>query len=102
VQARGFLRAYADFLGLDADSLLASLGQSSYQQTSQKYRAAMHQPYEDSKADTEDPFITPEVKTPASAKEIFQQIGNTLRQQRESLSLSLEDVENQPCYANIT
>ncbi len=95
VQARGFLRAYADYLGLDADALLASLGQSTFQQPAQKFRAAMHQPYEIPEVEAEDPFYSPPLQTPYTAKEIFEQIGNTLRQQRENLGLSLEEIERQ-------
>lgn len=80
VHARGFLRAYADFLGLDAEPIIQEL-------------------------EGKDPPVSPPTAaaTPAEpalnqaalkhSGEIFVEVGNQLRNQRELLGLSLEDVE---------
>jgi cytoskeletal protein RodZ len=79
-QARGFLRSYADFLGLEADSLLHSL-----------------------EGETVD-FVALEVDQPTESSDsreqlenepdaIFAEIGQKLRHQRELLGLSYDDVE---------
>ena len=75
-QVRGFLRAYASYLKLDAASLLATL---------------------DGKAppspQAELPAAEP-VELPAGSSEaIFAEIGLQLKEQRELLGLSLEDIE---------
>ncbi len=78
VQARGFLRAYADYLNLDGAELLASLDA---EQTS----APQPQP--------SPPENVPQAPIEADADEIFLGVGRRLREQRELLGLSLDDVE---------
>jgi cytoskeleton protein RodZ len=79
-QARGFLRSYADFLGLNPDELLAEL------------------PREMETAEPPSPALQPPQPQPkdlsdTQVDEIFQEIGEKLRHQRDMLGLSLEDVE---------
>jgi cytoskeletal protein RodZ len=79
-QARGFLRAYASYLGLDPASLLIFLNGEA-----------------DAPAAAE-PEATPAAAPPQAAPEreealSFVDIGQTLRQQREILGLSLDDIE---------
>jgi cytoskeletal protein RodZ len=76
-QARGFLRIYADYLGLDARSLLGELEQ--------------YAPPAAEAAPLEQPLVTPAAS--AAATEVFGEIGLKLHKQREVLGLSLEDVE---------
>ena len=80
-QARGFLRTYANYLGLDADALLAEL---------------------DSPAGVEPPpeEVTPGPEIPAADGELedrpgtaFSEVGQSLQSRRETLGLSLADVE---------
>ena len=78
-QARGFLRAYAAYLGLDTEPLMASLNGLA-QKT-------------DPVAETESvQSITPAIQATQS-NEILQQIGQKLKTQRSLLGLTLEDVE---------
>lgn len=82
-QARGFLRAYATYLNLDPEPLLASLES---QTGSSAPAATIRQ-------------TPPKPEPPSSrdgggqADEIFKQLGQSLKQQRELLGLSLDDVE---------
>lgn len=78
-QARGFLRAYAGYLGLDPDPLLEALD-------SKESIPAAPSP------DTV-PRRDPAPELPQEAAEIFIEIGQRLQHQRELLGLSLEDVE---------
>lgn len=78
-QARGFLRAYASYLGLDPDALLKDL-----EEPVQKDETAVEA------EDSPNPAPIPE---PSKAIEILQQIGQKLKQQRSLLGLTLEDVE---------
>ncbi len=80
-QARGFLRAYASYLGLDAEPFLAALD-SPQTPTRQKPNSA--RPVS---------LVSGVVPTPPEAEAIFKEIGQRLRRQRELLGLSLEDVE---------
>ncbi len=78
--ARGFLRTYAAFLGLNPDALLATSpvaapGPASVPPTQP---AAQRRPNDD---------------LPPEAQAIFRELGQTLRRQRESLGLSLDDAE---------
>lgn len=79
-QARGFLRAYADFLRLDADLLLGEL-------PDQEPPADQPAPASVSSAPA------PEAEPFKRSEEIFADVGQQLRRQRELLGLSLEDVE---------
>jgi cytoskeleton protein RodZ len=77
-QTRGFLRAYARYLKLDAEPLLAILD-------------GEPEPEVPSPAPVEEPKAAPPVEGTADA--IFAEIGQKLRSQRELLGLSVEDVE---------
>ena len=79
-QARGFLRAYAEFLSLDPAPLLRSLdGHSQIQEASSPAPAVSPGPEEKSIPTQE-------------ADAIFAEVGRSLRHQRELLGLSLDDV----------
>jgi cytoskeletal protein RodZ len=80
VQARGFLRAYAAYLGLDAGSMLASLEDAGLTDEAGSGDAG--------EAKIDAPAVTSE---PAEA--IFIEIGERLAHQRKLLGLSLDDVE---------
>ena len=78
-QARGFLRAYASYLGLDPDPLLDQLENKRPASTTPSQETA---PLSDS---------GPEI--PQEATAIFVEVGERLKRQRELLGLSLDDVE---------
>lgn len=80
VHVRGFLRSYADFLDLNPDELLNTL----------------RQPQTITPPETPSP--TPEGETPSleslqQAEAIFHEIGSTIQFRRDTLGLSLEDIE---------
>lgn len=81
VQARGFLRSYAEFLELDAEPLLLALsGEVSSEETLPALEPT--------------PETIQDVGLSEDAPEaIFIEIGQKLKHQRELLGLSLEDVE---------
>jgi cytoskeletal protein RodZ len=79
-QARGFLRSYADFLGLEADSLLHSLEGEPVE-----FVAPAVDVHTESSESREQPENEPDA--------IFAEIGQKLRRQRELLGLSYDDVE---------
>ena len=74
---RGFLRSYAEYLGIDADSLLVNI------------------------ASQEEPILEPpdivaaqvEPRTPKDSQVVFESLGDQLRGQRELLGFSLQEVE---------
>jgi cytoskeleton protein RodZ len=79
-QARGFLRAYAGYLGLDPKPLLEDLNQEA--------------PYFSvSPPTTPVRRVETAVVDQAEAEKIFVELGENLRSQREVLGLSLEDIE---------
>jgi cytoskeleton protein RodZ len=79
-QARGFLRAYASYLGLDPKPLLEDLNQEA--------------PYFSvSPPTTPVRPVETTVVDQAEAEKIFVELGENLRSQREVLGLSLEDIE---------
>jgi cytoskeletal protein RodZ len=78
VQARGFLRAYADYLQLDSAEILAGLDAESESEPQPAPPA---------------PEIAPQAPEEAGAEEIFLEVGRRLHEQRELLGLSLDDVE---------
>lgn len=81
VQARGFLRAYASYLGMDPEPLLLSINGE------EKSEDVVVEPAGEPKTDTiQEHSIN-------QSKEIFAEIGSNLERQRELLGLSLEDVE---------
>jgi cytoskeletal protein RodZ len=129
VQARGFLRSYAEFLGLDADELIGRQRNETapiaeFTTPNQAEPAAAAQPVSasepsESQPETEDQGEEPEPEpasrepepepagseapSDASAAEhaeplsasqlIFVEIGSKLRQRRELLSLTLDEIE---------
>ena len=80
VQARGFLRVYAGFLGIKLEPILAE----------DELTADI---FEDSSPDV--PISAHQTKEPSTdeVKAIFEELGNDLKNQRELLGLSLDDVE---------
>lgn len=81
-QSKGFVRAYASYLGIDPEPLLASLG-------SAPLPLPVIPPLPELQTGTPDGTAV----NSAEAAAIFTEIGQTLRRQRDLLSLSLEDVE---------
>jgi cytoskeleton protein RodZ len=77
---RGFLRAYAEYLGIASQSLLISLGEQ--EKISPK-----------TEADSQDKQTPTVVESTGNAILIFKDLGADLRQQREMLGFSLEEVE---------
>jgi cytoskeleton protein RodZ len=110
-QARGFLRLYASFLGLDAEEMLRELNGEQVEASVPPAREKMEQPtagVRRTEADsrprsgTAVPYSEPANEPPQAgmppagmppaAQEIFNEIGQKLCRQRELLGLSLEDV----------
>ncbi|MBE9523954.1 MAG: DUF4115 domain-containing protein [Chloroflexi bacterium] len=85
VQARGFLRAYADFLKLDRQELLDLL-------TADPLSSVLSQQKEiespDGRANEEKKTLIEE-----NADQNLKSVGESLRKQREILGISLEDIE---------
>lgn len=82
IQVRGFLRSYAEHLGLSTNELLALLGQSASEDVPNEARGeAITSPAGEEKPTFE------------QSQSIFGEIGVTLRSRREMLGLSPEDVE---------
>lgn len=79
-QVRGFLRVYADYLGVEAQPLLKGMGESSIEEESIK-----SEDREDTHTESGSREKNPDL--------IFLEIGEGLKNQREQLGLSLEDVE---------
>ncbi len=87
-QARGFLRAYADFLDLDSGTLLHTLnGQGLL--TSQKPEDDTRPTAEHARAE---PLQEENALPGEAASVIFREVGQSLRGQRDLLGLSLDDV----------
>ncbi len=85
-QARGFLRAYAEFLGLDAEPLVEALsGTFSPENAAAPRREAATGPLPEAPAN--------EDVSPPKERAIFAAIGQTLKERRVLLSLPLEEVE---------
>lgn len=80
VQARGFLRAYANYLGLDAEPMLASLDDAGI--AASIAREDLSETIKDAPAAAD-----------GSVEAIFIEIGGRLKHQRQLLGLSLEEVE---------
>lgn len=80
--ARGFIRAYAGYLKLDAEALLAAFSEETNQES---VGVALGKPQ----------IAAPEEKrSERSTSQIaFEELGERLRQQRETLGFSLEEVE---------
>jgi cytoskeletal protein RodZ len=79
-QARGFFKAYADYLGLDPEQLIRE--NQIYPEKPAAAQEAHEQPVGD-----------PAQADGKAAEEIFLEVGDTLRNQRELLGLTIEDVE---------
>jgi len=86
VQIKGFLRSYADYLGLDGNGLLEMLE-----------GGTVRLPVFSTKIGFSDVELAPEEELPDQIEETpssrFIEVGRKLRAQRELLGLSLEDVE---------
>lgn len=85
VQARGFLRAYAGFLNLDIQPLLTEFNGEIAEQD--------HTPTDQKPTKTASTQTRDDPKYKESANEIFRELGQELKNQRELLGLSLEDIE---------
>jgi cytoskeletal protein RodZ len=81
VQVRGFLRSYADFLGLNPNELLLSLQQPADSASPEA------QPKDTPGADSSSPGTLVQVEA------IFKEIGTAIQGRRETLGLSLDDIE---------
>lgn len=81
VQARGFLRAYASYLGLDPEPLLLSINGE------EKPEDVIVKPSDEPEKNAI------QERSSSQSREIFVEIGSNLQHQRELLGLSLEDVE---------
>ena len=81
VQVRGFLRSYAEFLNLDSQKILESLQQPSPQTAVEIDEAEVE----------EIPEATIEAAKAVTA--IYEEIGFAIKQRREILGLSLDDLE---------
>ncbi len=86
VQVKGFLRSYADYLGLDGNGLLEML--ESGAERPPKFSAKSSYPEGEPAGEADPPALAE-----ASPVSRFVEVGQKLRAQRELLSLSLEDVE---------
>ncbi len=103
VHARGFLRAYAEFLDLDAEPLLTELegketpppaSPPSQPSLSSREREPTKPPTPESADQSgETPGDRSGDISPESAGAIFSEVGKLLQRQRELLGLSLEDIE---------
>ena len=87
VQARGFLRAYADYLGLDGNTLLASLQAESGGAELPATQIDLPQ------VPITNGATSQSGGTPQPGEPIFADLGQTLRSRRELLGFSLEEVE---------
>ena len=83
-QMRGFLKAYASYLGLDAEPLLESAIEVLRREDSDTNLDDLNQSHQDEKEDASEETDIP-----------FVRLGEKLRNRRGILGLSLEDVENQ-------
>lgn len=108
-QARGFLRLYADYLGLNAEELISSLrGEPITAQPAQVQEPQQPQPKPEPASVPEpparpapapepepiaesEPLVEP--GPPPPSQTIFNEIGTMLRERRELISLTLEEVE---------
>ncbi len=105
-QARGFLRLYASFLGLDAEEMLRAVSGEQIQAGDSSVAEEMEPPPTGARrrdADSSPRVGTampypepaqepPQPEMPAAAQEIFTEVGQKLCHQRELLGLSLDDV----------
>lgn len=81
VQVRGFLRSYAEYLKLDSQEILAALQQPKAQ------------PDQTDSLPTEETPSQDTIKAAKAITAIYQEIGYSIKQRRETLGLSAEDIE---------
>jgi cytoskeleton protein RodZ len=112
VQARGFLRSYAEFLGLDMEALLRGDEEAATEKSAipEAQDPIVNEETETQEEDEEgppeeEPDDTPEMESEPEVEEspplevsqpsdiVFQQIGATLRERRELLGLTLTEIE---------
>lgn len=104
VQARGFFRLYAEYLGLDADVLTNRLRADTNPESvaPSMYEKPAPIPVPDvslpasvysEMSDPEKPEALPISGPPAPSETIFAEIGSTLRNRRELISLTLDEIE---------
>jgi cytoskeleton protein RodZ len=108
VQARGFLRSYAEFLGLNMKALLRSDEDAAIEKSAipEAQEPTVNEETETQEEDDEEePDDTPETESEPEAEEsltlevsqpsdiVFRQIGATLRERRELLGLTLTEIE---------
>lgn len=108
-QARGFLRSYADFLGLDMETLLQSPAPAQAEIDQAAEPIEIKPPIEENEAIIDEPLVeTPPIGSEEQlplpeevhAEQIaqpsdisFRKIGDILRARRELLGLTLEEIE---------
>ena len=107
-QARGFLRLYAEFLGLNAEGLVHQIGA----EINEVEPIAPEISHVQEEKPTPEPNPTPEIPplpvvvspiepiddtqlpaVPIASQVIFNEIGNTIRIRRELISLTLDEIE---------
>lgn len=115
VQARGFLRIYADFLKLDSEDLINRLKGSPAKEIAPRQVLDINEIQKEGQLSEHLPEISNQIKsennqvnnisfddtsfiseqsiTPTAFQKIFNEIGNALRNRRELISLTLEEVE---------
>lgn len=94
VQGRGFLRLYADFLGLNTSNLLSSNPTAPTTPPAPPIAEPIPQnPSSEPAPQPNEVDTTPPPNTPEGGLPVFIEIGQMLRQRRETISLSLVDVE---------
>lgn len=84
IQLRGFLRSYADFLGLDGNEIITSL--NSALDSQDKSTSEIDQ-------NTNDSEIQNIVLRQETTQTIFEEIGAVIKSRRDILGLSIEDIE---------
>lgn len=98
IQARGFLRLYADYLGMDPEPLLVSLSAQASGEPTTGGSSKLSDGTQPTKRPVGSDATQPGTRTvegtdgSLAGDENFKQIGQKLRRQRELLGLSLEDV----------
>lgn len=110
VQARGFLRAYAEFLGLDANAILnpsqATVATAIAEEVESPPPASEPEPQPEPEPEPIQAALSPQESGETAAADdesaselpqpsdiIFRQIGLSLQQRRELLGLTLEEIE---------
>jgi cytoskeletal protein RodZ len=94
VQVRGFLRGYAQFLGLDSAELFSLLEGRSEQLAEEAAKEEENDKVEEREGQREERAEEPGIKAePEGLNGPFVEIGNALRERRKLLDLSYEDIE---------